>query len=44
MARWGRSTSLVDAVSCPFDERPGLEDYTGPAPMGSAPYVTYCGT
>ena len=35
---------LVDAVSRPFDERPGLEDYTGPAPMGCAPYVTYCGT
>jgi uncharacterized protein YdiU (UPF0061 family) len=35
---------LVDIVSSPFDERPGLEDYTGPAPMGGAPYVTYCGT
>ena len=35
---------LVDVVSCPFDERPGLEDYTGPAPMGCAPYITYCGT
>ena len=34
---------LVDAVSRPFDERPGLADYTGPAPAG-APYVTYCGT
>jgi protein adenylyltransferase len=34
---------LLDVVSCPFDERPGLEDYTGPAPTG-APYVTYCGT
>jgi serine/tyrosine/threonine adenylyltransferase len=33
----------VDAVSRPFDERPGLADYTRPAPAG-APYVTYCGT
>jgi uncharacterized protein YdiU (UPF0061 family) len=35
---------LVDAVSHPFDERPGLADYTRPAPAGGAPYVTYCGT
>ncbi len=35
---------LLDAVSRPFEERPGLEDYTGPAPAGCAPYVTYCGT
>jgi uncharacterized protein YdiU (UPF0061 family) len=35
---------LLDAVSRPFDERPGLEDYAGPAPAGRAPYVTYCGT
>jgi uncharacterized protein YdiU (UPF0061 family) len=34
---------LVDVVARPFEERPGLEDYTGPAPVG-APYVTYCGT
>jgi uncharacterized protein YdiU (UPF0061 family) len=34
---------LMDAVSRPFDERPGLADYTRPAPAG-APYVTYCGT
>ena len=34
---------LVDAVSRPFDERPGLADYTRPAPAG-APYITYCGT
>ena len=32
---------LVDVVSRPFDERPGLEEYTEP---GSGPYVTYCGT
>jgi protein adenylyltransferase len=35
---------LLDAVSRPFEERPGLEDYAGPAPDGRAPYVTYCGT
>jgi uncharacterized protein YdiU (UPF0061 family) len=35
---------LLDAVSRPFEQRPGLEDYTGPAPSGSAPHVTYCGT
>jgi uncharacterized protein YdiU (UPF0061 family) len=35
---------LVDAVSRPFDERPGLEDLLGPAPRGCAPHVTYCGT
>jgi uncharacterized protein YdiU (UPF0061 family) len=35
---------LVDVISRPFDERPGLADYTRPAPAGSAPYITYCGT
>jgi serine/tyrosine/threonine adenylyltransferase len=35
---------LVDAVSRPFEERPGLERYAEPAPAGLAPYVTYCGT
>ena len=35
---------LVDAVSLPFQERPGREDYAGPGPASSAPYVTYCGT
>ena len=35
---------LADVVSRPFDERPGLADYTRPAPMGCAPYITYCGT
>jgi len=35
---------LVDVISRPFEERPGLEDYAGPAPVGCAPYVTYCGT
>jgi uncharacterized protein YdiU (UPF0061 family) len=35
---------LLEVVSRPFDERPGLEDYAGPAPAGGTPYVTYCGT
>lgn len=35
---------LVDVVSRPFEERPGLEDFAGPAPAGCAPHVTYCGT
>jgi serine/tyrosine/threonine adenylyltransferase len=35
---------LLDAVSRPFGERPGLEDYASPAPAGGAPHVTYCGT
>jgi uncharacterized protein YdiU (UPF0061 family) len=35
---------LLDAVRRPFEERPGLEDYAGPAPAGNASYVTYCGT
>jgi serine/tyrosine/threonine adenylyltransferase len=35
---------LLGAVSRPFDQRPGLEHYTGPAPPGSAPHITYCGT
>ena len=39
----GPFQQLVDAVSRPFDERPGLADYTRPAPAGAL-YVTYCGT
>jgi serine/tyrosine/threonine adenylyltransferase len=35
---------LVDVVSRPFEERPGLEDYAGPAPVSGVPYRTYCGT
>jgi len=35
---------LLDVVSRPFDQRPGLEHYAGPAPPGSAPCITYCGT
>jgi uncharacterized protein YdiU (UPF0061 family) len=35
---------LVDAVSRPFDERPGLERYADPADDSFGPYVTFCGT
>jgi len=35
---------LLDAVSRPFEERRGRAGYTGPAPAGGAPHVTYCGT
>jgi uncharacterized protein YdiU (UPF0061 family) len=35
---------LLDAVSHPYEERPGLEDLTTPAPGDGAPHVTYCGT
>jgi uncharacterized protein YdiU (UPF0061 family) len=35
---------LLDAVTAPFDERPGLERYAGPAPEDFGSYVTFCGT
>ncbi|MFN8203878.1 MAG: YdiU family protein [Solirubrobacteraceae bacterium] len=35
---------LLDAVTGPFDERPGLERYAEPAPESFGRYVTYCGT
>jgi serine/tyrosine/threonine adenylyltransferase len=35
---------LLDAVSRPFDERPGLERYAAPAPEDFGPYTTFCGT
>jgi uncharacterized protein YdiU (UPF0061 family) len=36
---------LLDAVSHPFDERPGLEPYAAPAPPEvTAGYRTFCGT
>jgi uncharacterized protein YdiU (UPF0061 family) len=34
---------LLDAISSPFDHRPGLEAFIRPAP-GSVPHITYCGT
>jgi uncharacterized protein YdiU (UPF0061 family) len=35
---------LVEVVSEPYRERPGLERHARPAPAGCAPHVTYCGT
>jgi uncharacterized protein YdiU (UPF0061 family) len=35
---------LLDAVTRPFEERPGLEPYATPAPPSYGPHVTYCGT
>ena len=35
---------LVDAVSRPFEARPGLERYAEPAPASFGDYTTYCGT
>ncbi len=40
----GAAERLIDVVSAPFDERPGLGRYAEPAPPSFAPYVTYCGT
>jgi len=35
---------LVEAVTAPFDERPGLERYAAPAPQDFGAYRTFCGT
>jgi uncharacterized protein YdiU (UPF0061 family) len=35
---------LVDVVTRPFDERPGLEAYAAPAPSSWGSYQTFCGT
>jgi serine/tyrosine/threonine adenylyltransferase len=35
---------LLDAVTAPFDERPGLERYASPAPEDFGSYRTFCGT
>jgi uncharacterized protein YdiU (UPF0061 family) len=35
---------LVEVLARPFDERPGLERYTTPAPPGDGCYRTFCGT
>lgn len=36
--------SLLDAVTAPYDDRPGLERFAAPAPDDFGPYRTYCGT
>ena len=35
---------LLDVLTHPFDERPGLESYAAPAPSTFGPYRTFCGT
>ena len=35
---------LLDAVTAPYDERPGLERYAQPAPEEFGRYTTFCGT
>ena len=35
---------LLDVVARPFDERPGLDEYTLPAPDSFGRYQTFCGT
>ena len=35
---------LLEAVTRPFEERPGLERYALPAPDDAVPYRTFCGT
>jgi uncharacterized protein YdiU (UPF0061 family) len=35
---------LVEAVSAPYGERPGLERYAAPAPPDFGAYRTFCGT
>src|SRR6478735_7933703 len=35
---------LLDAVSAPYEERPGLERYAAPAPDSFGSYTTFCGT
>ena len=35
---------LLEVVSAPYDERPGLERYAEPAPDSFAGYQTFCGT
>lgn len=35
---------LLSVVSAPFQAHPGREEWMLPAPAGSPPYVTYCGT
>jgi serine/tyrosine/threonine adenylyltransferase len=35
---------LLDAVTAPYDRRPGLERYASPAPEDFGDYRTFCGT
>ncbi|MEX5718998.1 protein adenylyltransferase SelO [Geodermatophilus maliterrae] len=40
----GPVQQLLEAVTRPFDERPGLERYAAPAPETFGSYTTFCGT
>jgi uncharacterized protein YdiU (UPF0061 family) len=35
---------LLEVLAGPYSERPGLERYAEPAPGGTGPYRTFCGT
>ncbi|HST97035.1 MAG TPA: hypothetical protein VLJ85_05280, partial [Geodermatophilus sp.] len=35
---------LLEVLASPYEERPGLERYAAPAPGGTGPYRTFCGT
>jgi uncharacterized protein YdiU (UPF0061 family) len=35
---------LLEVLAGPYDQRPGLERYAAPAPGGTGPYRTFCGT
>jgi serine/tyrosine/threonine adenylyltransferase len=37
-------TQLLEAVTAPYDQRPGLERYAEPAPEDFGRYRTFCGT
>jgi uncharacterized protein YdiU (UPF0061 family) len=36
--------TLIEAISHPFDKRPGLDAHAQPAPESFGPYRTFCGT
>ncbi|MDT5350832.1 MAG: serine/tyrosine/threonine adenylyltransferase [Mycobacterium sp.] len=40
----GPFQQLLDAVTAPFDQRPGLDRYASPAPEDFGAYRTFCGT
>jgi uncharacterized protein YdiU (UPF0061 family) len=40
----GPFEQLLQAITRPFDERPGLERYAAPAPDDFGRYTTFCGT
>jgi uncharacterized protein YdiU (UPF0061 family) len=40
----GPTAELLEALSSPYSERPGLEKFAAPAPESFGPYRTFCGT